>query len=276
MPDELLPIATFVRPAEAVAARVALEAQGIMCFLKDENIISMDWLLGNAVGYVKLIVPASDAKRARELLDTQFDDWPTFTQGQIWKCPQCGEEAARPFDTCPHCGTPRQNARSAKAGPNEEKEFIQRLQGRDETQRQAGNPYAPPQSEVEVAGHDVAETDEAVEGQACCPACGRTRVTVCPFCRTTGTQFRAADMIEADLAAGEPVLLICPTCDEPFEPTYLRRCEWCGHDFGAGLEPPDIVRPMQTEPLNARVLLAVAAGVGIVVAIVVYFAVLLS
>lgn len=31
-------------------------------------------------------------------------------------------------------------------------------------------------------------------------------------------------------------LLICPTCDEPFHPQYLRRCEWCGHDFPDGLD----------------------------------------
>ncbi|HVA48359.1 MAG TPA: hypothetical protein VNH11_18475 [Pirellulales bacterium] len=280
MPDELLPVATFVKPAEAMAARLALETQGITCFLKDENIVSMDWLLGNAVGYVKLVVRASDALRAREVLDTHFDDWPSFTQGPTWKCPQCGEEAEKRFDKCPHCGTARPSNRQATAGPNEEKEFIQSLRNRDEAQRQAGNPYAPPRSEaaaVEIPGAEAdVNTDDVAEGQARCPACGRTRVAVCPFCRTTGTRFRAADMMEMDDANEEPALLICPTCDEPFEPAYLRRCEWCGHDFGTGIEPPEIVRPLQTEPLNGRVLLAIAGGLAMVAAIVVYFAVLLS
>lgn len=48
-----------------------------------------------------------------------------------------------------------------------------------------------------------------------------------------------------------PTMLTCTTCDEPFIPRYLRRCEWCGHTFADGIE---FQRPDGTaEPLNARV-----------------------
>ena len=48
-----------------------------------------------------------------------------------------------------------------------------------------------------------------------------------------------------------PTMLTCTTCDEPFVPRYLKRCEWCGHTFpdGTEFERPD----GPAEPLNARV-----------------------
>jgi hypothetical protein len=98
-----------------------------------------------------------------------------------------------------------------------------------------------------------------------CPACGARRTTQCPICQTAGTDFAAADPPEpiVDMpeqaveegcgtcgggtcaggatacADGEgdascPPLLVCPTCDEPFRPEYLRACEWCGHTFAEG------------------------------------------
>lgn len=108
-----------------------------------------------------------------------------------------------------------------------------------------------------------------------CPDCGRARTTVCPFCETVSSRFIHADTIESD-AGAEEALVICPTCDEPFVPQYFRRCEWCGHDFGSGAEPPQIVRASEREPVNWRVVVAGLAGTAIIAAIVAYFAVLLS
>ena len=47
-------------------------------------------------------------------------------------------------------------------------------------------------------------------------------------------------------------LLLCPTCDEPFHPHYLRRCEWCGHEFADGVEIPLPEERIQ-EPFNWRI-----------------------
>jgi len=68
MSDEFVTVATFPTLPEAEAARLMLETEGIPAFLGDAEIVSMDWLLGNAVGYVKVRVPPSHVAAASELL----------------------------------------------------------------------------------------------------------------------------------------------------------------------------------------------------------------
>jgi hypothetical protein len=136
---------------------------------------------------------------------------------------------------------------------------------------------------------DLLETVRIEAGDwPACPNCERPRLAVCPFCETSSnempqgdpryggqslTELLANEHGEASNCGAErtsPPLLICPTCDEPFEARYLRRCEWCGHDFGAGLEvPPAIsVTPIN---INARaVALTLALVVGMVL-LVMYF-----
>jgi hypothetical protein len=66
--DEPVTVAHYpFRPA-AEAARLSLDAEGIPTFLSDAEIVDMDWLLGNALGWIKLQVPAVDAERATEIL----------------------------------------------------------------------------------------------------------------------------------------------------------------------------------------------------------------
>jgi hypothetical protein len=48
----------------------------------------------------------------------------------------------------------------------------------------------------------------------------------------------ATDAAGAVSQSASSALLLCPTCDEPFHPQYLRRCEWCGHEFPDGVEMP--------------------------------------
>lgn len=271
MPDRLVPIATFVTPAQAAAARSALEAQGIASFLRDDNLVGMNWLLGNAVGYVKLLVSEPDAQRARALLETPFDDWPATSSAGSWKCPHCGEENDTRRDHCQRCGQTRSDAR-----PNDtaQEAFMNRLQA-DDDNRQATNPYASPRSDVaDGETDDRSELDDGPEPQVLCPACGRPRTAVCPYCRTSGTRFRIADTFGADMA--EEPLLLCPTCDEPFEASYVRVCEGCGHHFDSGVEAPDVVKESTSEPLNWRVLLVGLGGVILIVGLVSYFAILVK
>lgn len=68
MPAELVQIATYPNAAEAEVARAALEGEGIKSYTADDDLVSMVWLLGNAVGYVKLLVAADDAERALAVL----------------------------------------------------------------------------------------------------------------------------------------------------------------------------------------------------------------
>ena len=107
---------------------------------------------------------------------------------------------------------------------------------------------------------------------AVCPQCQRPRLTVCPFCQTASAKFPLADQPPGS-AEGPPGLLLCTTCDEPFEPAYLRRCEWCGHDFGDGVE---IERQEATTNLNERVITVVIGLAIALVAIFAYFMVVLK
>jgi hypothetical protein len=63
MSEELVPIATFVTAAEAAAAKVALEAEGIDCFLRDNNVVGTYSMAANALGYIKLLVVAVQSVR---------------------------------------------------------------------------------------------------------------------------------------------------------------------------------------------------------------------
>ncbi len=125
-----------------------------------------------------------------------------------------------------------------------------------------------------------------------CPECDAPRSTKCLICGTTGHAFAVADMgfewvpspegpesgcgsgncgcdksetgdEESDEIdeSGEPITLVmCPTCDEPFTPEYVRRCESCGHEFPDGYDPPET--PAEAEDLSGQ---AVAVIVGLIV-----------
>jgi hypothetical protein len=68
MPSGWIAVASFSQPVEAHLARTKLESEGIPCVVGDENLIRVDWLLSNAVGGVKLMVPVSELERARDAL----------------------------------------------------------------------------------------------------------------------------------------------------------------------------------------------------------------
>ena len=71
---ELTTIATFDNTPSAYIAKGRLEAEGIPCWLKDENLGQTDWLYNIAVGWIKLQVEAPLAPRAREILATDYSD----------------------------------------------------------------------------------------------------------------------------------------------------------------------------------------------------------
>lgn len=68
MSDEPVTVATYRFAPKAEMARVFLEQEGITAFVADAELVTTDWLLGGAVGHVKLQVPASQAARANELV----------------------------------------------------------------------------------------------------------------------------------------------------------------------------------------------------------------
>jgi Zn finger protein HypA/HybF involved in hydrogenase expression len=70
---------------DAHIAKGVLEEQGITCWLKDENTVTIDPILTNAVGGIKVMVPKEEAQRAWDILqglkkEKQLDV----------VCPKCG------------------------------------------------------------------------------------------------------------------------------------------------------------------------------------------
>lgn len=114
MSDELMTVATFTTLPEAEAARLMLETEGIPAFLSDAEIVSMDWLLGNAVGNIKLRVPASFAEPAAALLEQieaerrarrdTADDEDDFALTDEMTCLACGTHMPEDEHRCPSCG----------------------------------------------------------------------------------------------------------------------------------------------------------------------------
>ena len=69
MAGRLVTIATFDLAAKARLAQNVLEAAGIKAVVADEMIVAMDWLLSNAVGWIKVQVLEENAERAIAVLE---------------------------------------------------------------------------------------------------------------------------------------------------------------------------------------------------------------
>lgn len=70
----MITIARFDNPVTANIAKARLDAAGIPALLADEHTVSMNWLLSNAIGGVRLQVPDEYAVRAMDLLEEDLSD----------------------------------------------------------------------------------------------------------------------------------------------------------------------------------------------------------
>lgn len=70
---------------EAHIAKGALEEQGINCWLKDENTVTINPIWTNAVGGIKIMIAKVDSERAWKILKDLKDE-----QRQAVICPKCG------------------------------------------------------------------------------------------------------------------------------------------------------------------------------------------
>lgn len=66
---DLVVLRRFRDVPEALLAKGRLEASGIECFLGDENMVRMDWLISNLLGGVKLMVQPEDFSKASRILN---------------------------------------------------------------------------------------------------------------------------------------------------------------------------------------------------------------
>src|SRR5687768_15131484 len=83
---EFYPIAVYDNYIDAHIAMGQLEESGIRCWLKDENTVTMDPILTQAIGGIKLMVAEEDVADGRELLTGYKDLRPKLT------CPSCGSQ----------------------------------------------------------------------------------------------------------------------------------------------------------------------------------------
>jgi len=77
-------VARFSFPLDANIAKSNLQSVGIPAFIADEHTVNMQWLYSNAMGGVRLFVPAEHLEEAKEILNHDFSesvDWPV-TQKQ--------------------------------------------------------------------------------------------------------------------------------------------------------------------------------------------------
>ena len=95
---KLITLRRFRDLSEAIVARSLIESAGIVVYLRDENLVRLDWQLSNFIGGIRLQVEEADAAVAADLLNQPvpevipfegpFDSSkPEFLQPH---CPQCG------------------------------------------------------------------------------------------------------------------------------------------------------------------------------------------
>ncbi len=76
-----------------------LEEQGIECYLADENTVTVQWILKNALGGIKLRVPGQYADKALRVLREKTDETPVDFKLEEKPddliCPNCGSNNTR-------------------------------------------------------------------------------------------------------------------------------------------------------------------------------------
>ncbi|MEP6926699.1 MAG: hypothetical protein ABI834_03635 [Ginsengibacter sp.] len=82
---ELIIVRTFNNYFSANILLSKLRDAGIQCYLKDEYTVTMDPLLTNAVGGIKLVINKKDSQEVFELLH-HFDE--DYRRNAV--CPKCG------------------------------------------------------------------------------------------------------------------------------------------------------------------------------------------
>jgi len=81
--------------SEAIVARSLLESAGIQAYLRDENLVRLDWQISNFIGGLRLQVEATDEAAAIEILSQPIPDTVPFSEEAEFAqplCPRCGSK----------------------------------------------------------------------------------------------------------------------------------------------------------------------------------------
>ena|SRR5687768_9677441 len=90
--SDFVTIATFDDYLTANLEKQKLERAGIQCYLADENTITIQWTLKNAMGGIKLRVLDRDAEKANSILDETPEalEVDFKIEDNDLTCPNCG------------------------------------------------------------------------------------------------------------------------------------------------------------------------------------------
>ena len=120
MPGKLVALASYVNVPLAEVARLRLEQEGIPVHLDNAETVSALWHMGNAVGYVRLLVPEEHAEQALSLLE--LDDATSRDSGQAESIPpdadiclSCGAAMSDDQARCTACGWSYSESESEEA-----------------------------------------------------------------------------------------------------------------------------------------------------------------
>ena len=91
--QQLVLVRQFRDLPEALLAKGSLESAGIECFLRDDNLVRLDWFISNFIGGIKLCVRPEDLESAQQLLEEPILEG-LYVQGvglyEQPRCPKCG------------------------------------------------------------------------------------------------------------------------------------------------------------------------------------------
>jgi hypothetical protein len=89
----LVTISRYRDLSEAIVARSMLESADIPVYLRDENLVRLDWQVSNFIGGIRLQVDAENELAAAELLNRPVDNSISDGEGGTFlqpRCPRCG------------------------------------------------------------------------------------------------------------------------------------------------------------------------------------------
>lgn len=86
---ELITARIFDNPIDAHLLKSKLENEGVNCYLFDESTVTLDPMISNAVGGIKLKIEKSDTEKVKNLLQ-QIESSPYKKENdELLACPNC-------------------------------------------------------------------------------------------------------------------------------------------------------------------------------------------
>lgn len=112
---DTITVATFDFFNEAEFVKLLLERNRIDCWLADDNLVAMEFLLSGAIGGVKLVVCRDDAQQATEIVETyraekRKHNEPSDAPDIVFQCEDCHADISFPAnrrgrtEVCCKCG----------------------------------------------------------------------------------------------------------------------------------------------------------------------------